>query len=123
MNRALALPIAIIAVLLGACAATRSSAVDDVGRVAGQWQGWLLTTRDFAPATLRIHRDGTFDLYARRLHVSGLLSVNAGQLRFEAGRGWRGTMTLHETAGKRLLKIEPDDRRLPGRFTMRSVDG
>jgi hypothetical protein len=123
MNRVLALPIAMIVVLLGACATTRSSAVDDVEGVVGEWRGWLLTTRDFVPATLRIHGDGTFHLDARRIHVSGLLSVKEGQLRFEAGRGWRGAVTLHETPGGQLLKTERDDRLLIGRFTTRSVKG
>ncbi len=75
------------------------------------------------PFADRGHPHGTFQLSAPRTRVSGALALSAGTFRFEGQSGGRGTITLYETSGKRLLKTERDDRQFPGRFTPTTTGG
>lgn len=93
--------------------------IAEVAEVAGAWEGWLLTSRDFVPAILHIYPDGTFDLAARRFRAAGKMHLTAGVLRFESVTGWRGTSSLYETDAHRQLHVDPDDRRFSGRFSRR----
>jgi len=114
--------LALVGIVLEGCALVKQSqrtAIVEIGEVAGTWEGWLLSSRDFVPAILQIYPDGTFDLAARRIRAVGRMQLTAGVLRFETVTGWHGTSSLYGSEGQRLLHVDLDDRRFTGRFSRR----
>ena len=127
MLRRLAFPLALA--LMAGCAAPATSghaAVTTLQQIAGHWQGWLITPRDYLAASLTIGDDGRFELIAPRTWVAGVVTPTADGLRFAAtsglgAGGWHGTFILYGGDGARLLKVSRDDRLFPGRFTPAST--
>ncbi len=111
-----------IGLLLGGCVmATLSvSTPEDVKALTGMWRGWIVTGRDFTPATLEIHSDAVFEISGFRVGVvrgvTGTLAVRDGNLRLEGSGGWRGTVIISGPTKRRVLRIERDDRLYPARF-------
>jgi hypothetical protein len=111
--------LALVGIMLGECVSVKRTTIAEIGEVAGAWEGWLLTSRDFVPAILEIYPDGTFDLTARRVRAAGRMQLTEGVLRFESVTGWHGTSSLYENGAQRLLHVDLDDRRFTGRFSRR----
>jgi len=89
--------------------------------LAGDWQGWVVTASDFAPAVLKIQADGTFEMSGIRppvvRTVTGTLTLRDGTLRLDGAGGWRGTVAISRIGTKRVLTIERDDQQSSARFT------
>jgi hypothetical protein len=115
--------VALLGLLLAGCASVPSpmKSPEDLQSLAGTWQGWVVTSLDFAPAVLEIRADGTFEMLGTRnpdvRMVTGTLILSDGTLRLDGTGGWRGTVTTSRMGGRRVLTIERDDRLSSARFT------
>jgi hypothetical protein len=121
VKRVFVLGVLMSGLLVGGCAAIGPmSAPGDVKTLTGTWRGWIVTQRDFLPATLEIHSDGTFEMSGSRLtvvrSVTGTVVLRDREVRFEGSGGWRGTVSVAGTARHRTLKIDRDDRLYTARF-------
>jgi hypothetical protein len=118
--------VALVGLLLAGCASVASTmrTSEDLQSLAGTWQGWVVTSLDFAPAVLEIRSDGTFEMSGMRTSdvrtVTGTLILSDGTLRLDGTGNWRGTVTVSDTGSKRVLTIERDDRLSSARFTAAS---
>jgi hypothetical protein len=86
------------------------SSIEDLTMLAGTWQGWLVTDRDFNLITFTIHADGAFEVAGPWVRASGLIVLMDGKLRFDGTGPWRGNLVSEVTAGRRVLRVERDDR-------------
>jgi hypothetical protein len=115
--------VALVALLLAGCASVPSAirTPEDLQSLAGTWQGWVVTSLDFAPAVLEIHADGTFEMSGMRTSdlrtVTGTLILSGGTLRLDGAGNWRGTVAISRMGSKRVLTIERDDQLSSARFT------
>ena len=105
----------LVGVVSGGCA-TGGARVTDVRQLAGVWQGWLVGPNDARPAILAILGNGTFALESRLIQASGEITLAGGELRFEGGGAWHGTLVLKDASGRRTLNLERADRAFRGRF-------
>lgn len=87
---------------------------EEIEKVIGTWQGWLITERSFALFDLTIKGDGTFEVSGPWTRAAGVLVVADSQLRFDGTGVWRGTLTLAGSGEQRVLKLERDDRLVRG---------
>lgn len=94
----------------GAAPAPTVSSLDDLKMLVGTWQGWLVTDRDFHLITFTIRADGSFAVAGPGVRASGLIVLMDGKLRFDGTGPWRGTLVSEVTAGRRVLRVERDDR-------------
>ena len=79
--------------------------------MVGLWGGWLIKPRSFEWVNLDIRDDGSFDLTGEwGLASNGVLARRDGQVRFDGSRGWRGTLSLSDSARGPALNLERDDR-------------
>lgn len=85
-----------------------------VERLAGTWQGWLVTERSFALFHLDIKRDGTFEVTGPWTRANGILVIDGDRMRFDGTGVWRGTLTLKDRGDQRQLRLERDDRLVRG---------
>ena len=108
----------VLAVLLVAGCAT-AARVSDLREVVGVWEGWLVGPTDARPAVLTIRGDGTFDLDARLVNATGVLTLADGAIGFEGGGPWHGTLALSGDPGRRTLSLARADRGFRGRFTLK----
>jgi hypothetical protein len=115
--------VALVALLLAGCASVPSAmrTPEDLQSLAGTWQGWVVTSLDFAPAVLEIRADGTFEMSGMRTSdlrtVTGTLILSDGTLRLDGAGNWRGTVAISRLGRKRVLTIERDDQLSSARFT------
>jgi hypothetical protein len=115
--------VALVALLLAGCASVPSAmrTPEDLQSLAGTWQGWVVTSLDFAPAVLEIRADGTFEMSGMRTSdlrtVTGTLILSDGTLRLDGAGNWRGTVAISRMGSKRVLTIERDDQLSSARFT------
>jgi hypothetical protein len=113
----------LVGLLLAGCTSVPSAITtpEDLQSLAGTWQGWVVTSLDFAPAVLEIRSDGMFEMSGMRTPdlrtVTGTLILSDGTLRLDGTVGWRGTVTISRMGAKRVLTIERDDRLSSARFT------
>jgi hypothetical protein len=87
---------------------------EEIEKLAGTWQGWLITERSFALFNLDIKNDGTFEVRGPWTRAAGVLLVADSQLRFDGTGAWRGTLTLKRNGDQRVLTLERDDRLVRG---------
>ncbi len=112
--------VAVFGIVLAACATT-AVVTPDITSLAGRWRGWIITGREFTPALLEIHPDGTVEMSGIRAPVTrivtGTLMAKDGTLRLEGTAGWRGAVTVSRRENKRAIRIERDDHLFLARFT------
>jgi hypothetical protein len=85
----------------------------DLASLAGEWQGTLKGATGTGPASagrpasgrVTVSPDGSYTSNVNNLPGSGKARIDGGKLVFE-GSGTRGTATLHEGDGRRVLKGE-----------------
>jgi hypothetical protein len=114
------LALGLAAVLLGGCAGQRASSMplppartlqpSDLASLAGVWEGALEGTPGTgtlggrsASATVTVAPDGSYTSNINGLPGSGKAGIQGGRVVFE-GSSTRGTATLHEGGGRRVLK-------------------
>ena len=101
--------LAVILFVLIGCAT--SLPVRDAKDVMGVWRGRVLGPLGHGTATLTVHEDGAYTgtlyLDGGDREFSGRLTVVGRQVRF-LDTGGTGTVTLDESAGRRVLRFVND---------------
>jgi len=82
--------------------------ITDLKTVSGEWKGTLAGTRGGeVPYTLVISTDGSWRAVSPNGASNGTMRVDNGVIQFRsATTGRAGTYTLHEAAGKRILRMQ-----------------
>ena len=103
----------VLALLSAGCAGlTASTPIDGPASLAGTWRGRMSGPMGQAPVLLTIEEDGSYSgiLYVEPVYrgVAGVISViGRGRVRYEGTDG-NGRVTLHEEAGRRVLRLVRD---------------
>jgi len=86
----------------------RPVAVSDLKELAGEWQGSLSGVRGGTVAyTFWVSEDATWKGVSPNGPSNGTLRLDQGVIRFfSQTTGRRGTLTLHEVDGKRVLRLQ-----------------
>ena len=86
----------------------RSVAVSDLKELVGEWHGSLSGVRGgTVPYTLWVSEDATWKAVSSNAPSNGTLRLDQGVIRFfSQTTGRRGTLTLHEVDGKRILRLQ-----------------
>ena len=92
----------------GLFAEERSVAVSDLKKLVGEWQGSLSGVRGgTVPYTLWVSEDATWKAISSNAPSNDTLRLDQGVIRFfSQTTGRRGTLTLHEVAGKQILRLQ-----------------
>jgi len=102
----------LFAMLIAGCASLPSKSIDSSSSLAGTWRGRMSGPMGTAPVLLTIEEDGSYRgiLYVEPTYrdIAGVISVIArGRVRYEGTDG-NGRVTLHEEAGRRVLRFVRD---------------
>ena len=103
----------VLALLSAGCAGlTASTPIDGPASLAGTWRGRMSGPMGQAPVLLTIEEDGSYRgiLYVEPVYrdVAGAISViGRGRVRYEGTDG-NGRVTLHDEAGRRVLRLVRD---------------
>jgi hypothetical protein len=110
--------IALIGVMLGACASMSlppERPVTDLKAIAGRWQGFTVVGGNRFDLTSTIREDGTYENIIPALsnpgpRFTGRVRVEGGQFRWRSDTtGRTGTWTLREGDGQRVIVSRADD--------------
>jgi hypothetical protein len=102
-----------VGLVVTGCATTHldTSEPQDMHRMVGLWQGWLITPMSFTQINLDIRDDGSFDLTGDwGIQSAGTLMTSGKETWFNGSRGWRGILRPVDTARGPALDLELDDR-------------
>ncbi len=107
----------IIRLRLDSSVGMRVASVRELGRIAGTWRGSIYGPGS-GPARVTIGDDGRYTWTGDRESGTGTVQVSGdGQVRFESSTGRRGSLTLYEGEGRRLLAIDYDGIDSKGELT------
>ncbi len=109
----------LVAISLAGCMSAPTTSLlpaprEEIEKLTGTWQGWLITERSFVLFNLDIKNDGTFEVRGPWTRATGVLVVADRQVRFDGTGVWRGTLTLKRSGDQRVLRLERDDRLVRG---------
>jgi hypothetical protein len=105
--------ILVLATLVAGCASLPPpTSIEGLASLAGTWRGRMTGPTGSAPVLLTIEADGSYRgiLYVEPTYkeVGGVVSViGRGLIRYEGTDG-NGRVTLHEGAGRRILRFVRD---------------
>ena len=105
--------ILVFTTLVAGCASLPSSTpIDSLASLAGNWRGRMTGPTGSAPVLLTIQDDGSYHgiLYVEPTYreIGGVISViGPGRTRYGGTEG-NGTVTLHESGGRRVLRLVRD---------------
>jgi hypothetical protein len=120
MRRCCTVLIAAFLVGLVGCATTLPPAqtVSDVKVLAGTYDGWISNPNGNFQAKLTVQPDGSYvgEGYRGGAPVAGRIYLFNSQTRYESPTS-KGTVTLHDGDGKRVLRFVRDDGSASGEFT------
>jgi hypothetical protein len=90
-------------------------AVNDLGAVAGKWEGAIQTPNGTLPAVITIDKAGTYEAVVNGRPFVGVLSLDGGRIRVKSTTtGRTGVWTLQERDGQKVLVLRGDDGKSAG---------
>jgi hypothetical protein len=103
--------VVLLAALIAGCAGSSPRSAEAAGLV-GTWRGRMSGPMGNAPVIVTIAEDGSFQgllfVEPKYKEIRGTITVlSAGNIRYDGSDG-NGRVTLHEAAGRRVLRFVPD---------------
>ena len=110
--------VALVAALLIGFLPLFQAGAADLKELTGTWTGYAYPPRGGNPifGTVIMKESGTYEYHGGSIRYDGTVTMDGDKFRWESSSGARGTFTVREEKGKRILRSIREDGSLSGEF-------